>query len=175
MSEVITPLTGRQVGLLKKSFRQLNTSLVADTFYSRLFERHPYVKPLFQTDMTDLASKLMSVFELVVFSFEEKKMDQFELQEPLIAPLRELGRKHDTKGVRPEHYVIANDLLLESMSDVGKDIFTNEVEAAWKLALKQLTKAMLDRSVKTRGLHEQTGKTLRETFAYIRKRLLEND
>ena len=174
MNTGLVPLTGQQVGLLKKSFRQLDTHWVAHNFYSRLFERHPYVRPLFPTDMTELASKLMSVFELVVFSFEEKKHDQYLLQEPLIVPLRELGRKHDSKGVKPEHYGIANGLLLETMRDGGKDFFTAEVEAAWKIALDQLTFAMQDRSVKTRGVHEESGKTLRDTFAYIRKKLLKN-
>lgn len=174
MDKPIVPLTGQQVGLLKKSFRQLDTQWVADTFYSRLFERHPYVRPLFPTDMTELSSKLMSVFELVVFSFDEKLHNQYTLQDQLIVPLRELGRKHDTKGIKPEHYTIANSLLLESMRDGSKENFTDEVEAAWRNALDQLTAAMLDRSIKTRGVHEESGKTLRETFAYIRKRLLKS-
>jgi hemoglobin-like flavoprotein len=174
MNMPIEPLTGQQVSLLKKSFRQLDTNWVANTFYSRLFESHPYVRPLFPTDMSELAAKLMSVFELVVFSFDEKKHNQFTLQEQLIVPLRELGRKHDSKGVKPEHYDIANDLLLGAMRDGGKNVFSEEVEAAWKNALGQLTVAMLDRSIKTRGTHEESGKTLRETFAYIRKRLLKN-
>jgi hemoglobin-like flavoprotein len=175
MNKGLVSLTARQVGLLKKSFRQLDTHWVATNFYSRLFERHPYVRPLFPTDTSELASKLMSVFELVVFSFEEKKQDQYMLQEPLIVPLRELGRKHETKGVKAEHYEIANSLLLETIRDGGKDFFTKEVEDAWKLALDLLATAMQDRSVKTTGIYEGSGNTLRDTFAYIRKKLLKNN
>jgi hemoglobin-like flavoprotein len=173
MNKSLASLTSHQVGLLKKSFRQLNTEQVANDFYSRLFTQYPAVKHFFPTDMSDLSTKLMSVFELVVFSFEEKKHDQFLLQDALIVPLRELGRKHDAKGIEPKHYTIANDLLLETMRDAGKDFFTSEVADAWKLALDQLTAAMLDRSVKTPPQFDlQSGKSLRDAFMYIRDRIL---
>lgn len=171
MNRSLVSLTGHQVGLLKKSFRQLNADQVANDFYNRLFTQYPALKHLFPTDMSDLSTKLMSVFELVVFSFEEKKHDQFLLQDALIVPLRELGRKHDAKGVEPKHYTIANGLLLETMRDNGKDFFSNEVVNAWKLALDQLAAAMLDRTVKTPPQFE-SGNSLRDAFAYIRKKLL---
>lgn len=173
MNKSLVSLTSHQVGLLKKSFRQLNADQVANDFYNRLFTQYPAVKHFFPADMSDLSTKLMSVFELVVFSFEEKTHDQFLLQDALIVPLRELGRKHDAKGIEPRHYTIANGLLLETMRDAGKDFFTNEVADAWKIALDQLTAAMLDRSVKAPSdIDSQSGNSLRDAFAYIRKRLL---
>jgi len=169
----LAPLTKQQVALLKKSFRQLDSSRVASVFYAKLFERHPEVKPLFPTDMADLSSKLMSVFELVVFSFEEKTDNQFTLQESVIMPLRQLGRKHDEKGIEPRHYELANALLLEAMQETGPSFFTDDVVTVWKLALNQLTFAMLNKSITpSTQVEKESGLSLRDTFSYIRKRLL---
>jgi nitric oxide dioxygenase len=167
------PLTRNQVTLLKKSFRNLNAPLVAEKFYAKLFEKYPEVKQLFPADMDELGGKLMSVFELVVFSFDEKQHDQFTLQDSVIMPLRQLGRKHDEKGIEPKHYAIANDLLLETMHETASDIFTDEVTQSWKLALSQLTEAMLNKKINPSAqVEKESGLTLRETFSYIRKRLL---
>jgi hemoglobin-like flavoprotein len=165
------PLTRDQIKILKRTFRKLDTEWVAAEFYRKLFTRHPEVKPLFPTDMIDLGKKLMSVFELIVFSFEEKQHNQFELQDPLIVPLRDLGRKHEEKGVKPEHYAIANGLLLETLCDAGKDDFTSEVKESWRLALAHLTHAMNDKSIQLPASRKSSGKTLGETFSKLIQKL----
>jgi len=168
----LASLTQHQVTLLKKSFRQLDPPSVAEKFYAKLFERYPEVKHLFPPDMVDLGAKLMSVFELVVFSFEEKSHGQFRLHDSVILPLRHLGLKHDEKGVDHKHYPIANALLLESMKETGGSLFTDEVAQAWKLALNHLTETMLNKSIKPDATSEkESGLSLRDTFSYIRKRL----
>src|SRR5690349_3556304 len=138
-----TYLTGQQVLLLKKSFRQMNPAQIAAQFYGTLFQQHPEVKSMFPADTVELGSKLMSVFELVVFSFDEKEHGRFGLQDVLIKPLRALGRKHDDKGVKPEYYEIANSLLLKIMKE--SEYFTTEMYQSWQLALEHLTYAMQDK------------------------------
>ena len=166
-----TYLTGQQVLLLKKSFRQMNPPQVAARFYSTLFQQHPEVKHMFPTDTVELGSKLMSVFELVVFSFDEKEHGRFGLQDVLIKPLRALGRKHDDKGVKAEHYEIANGLLLKIMKESG-EAFTKEMYQSWELALGHLTFAMQDKSVdSTLKLSEQTTTSIRDMFANILQNL----
>jgi hemoglobin-like flavoprotein len=166
-----TYLTGQQVLLLKKSFRQMNPPQVAARFYSTLFQQHPEVKPMFPADTVELGSKLMSVFELVVFSFDEKEHGRFGLQDVLIKPLRALGRKHDDKGVKPEHYEIANGLLLKIMKESGES-FTTEMYQSWQLALEHLTYAMQDKSVdSTLKSSEQTTTSIRDMFANILQNL----
>ena len=165
-------LTSDQIALLKKSFRQLDTERTASLFYQYLFERHPEVRPLFSKDMGDLQSKLMSVFELVIFSFDEKAFNKFGLQDSVIMSLRELGNKHDEKGVKPKHYEMANSLLLETMVETGGPVFTDAVKQAWQLALVHLTGAMLNQAVKPSAqIKKETGSTMRETFSYIIRKL----
>ncbi len=164
-------LTTGQVAALKKSLRLLDTEKVASEFYMTLFMRYPHIKHMFPSDTKELGIKLMSVFELVIYSFEEKSHNQFSLQDTLRRPLQELGKLHEAKGVLPVHYAIANDLLLEILTKQNKDTFTPEVEASWKLALEHLTIAMLIRSENTMsGVHAET--SLRDTFQLIMKKVL---
>ncbi|NOS94334.1 MAG: hypothetical protein HOP30_20665 [Cyclobacteriaceae bacterium] len=164
-------LTSNQVAALKKSLRQLDTEKLAGEFYETLFTRFPQVKPMFPTDMKELGIKLMSVFELVIYSFEEKSHNQFSLQDTLIKPMQELGKQHEAKGVVPEHYTIANNLLLEVLVKQNKATFSAEVETSWKLALEHLTVAMLSRN-DDKALLPATEHTLRDTFHSIMKKVL---
>ncbi|MCE2995997.1 MAG: globin domain-containing protein [Cyclobacteriaceae bacterium] len=164
-------LTSSQVEALKKSLRQLETERLAAEFYETLFKRYPQVKAMFPTDMKELGIKLMSVFELVIYSFEEKSHNQFSLQDTLVRPMQELGKQHEAKGVLPEHYTIANDLLLEILVKQNKNTFTEEVEKSWELALQHLTVAMLSRN-KERASATTTDSTLRDTFHSIMKKVI---
>jgi hemoglobin-like flavoprotein len=165
-------LTAAQVQLLKKSFRQLNAQAYSDYFYKNLFERHPEVRPMFPADIEELKLKLMSVFELVMFSFEEKQDGQFALQEPLIIPLRHLGRTHEEKGVLPAHYQIANGLTLESLAHTLGTEHTPEIRQAWQLALAHLTSAMLNKSVQIPDrIKNDSGATFREAFGQVFKKI----
>jgi hemoglobin-like flavoprotein len=164
-------LTAEHIALLKRTFRQLDTVRVASQFYRKLFALYPEVKSMFPSDTSDLGIKLMSVFELAVFSFEEKTQNQFGLQDAVIAPLRELGRKHESKGVLREHYKIANRLLLETMKNESPDVFSSKVEQSWALALQHLTFAMLDSNVNPKNISDESGISLRETFSYLRQKI----
>ena len=165
-------LTATQVQLLKNSFRQLDVQAYSDYFYDTLFSRHPEVRALFPADMTELKIKLMAVFELVMFSFEEKANGQYALQDSLIVPLRHLGKTHEEKGVLPVHYSIANDLMLETlMHTLGKK-YREDIQQAWQLALAHLTSAMLNNSVRLNDqLRTESDDTLRATFNSIMQKI----
>lgn len=125
----------------------MNGRGVALTFYDQLFEQHPEIKPLFKQSSEEMIDKLVGVLELVVFSFEDKGKNLYALQESLMIPLRDLGRKHEEKGVRPEHYPIANALLLYSIEkEIGSVVF-NEIRETWQCALDHITAAMLNTSL----------------------------
>jgi hemoglobin-like flavoprotein len=159
-------LSARQVQLLKSSFRAMDGSAYSDYFYKRLFESHPQLRALFPVDIADLKTKLMSVFELMVFSFEEKKLDEFALQDSLLVPLRNLGRMHEEKGVIPAHYPIANGLMLEALQYTMGKSHTEEIRQAWQLALTQITAAMLNTSIKPEQTGDPVG-NLRDAFRNI--------
>lgn len=168
-------LTGQQVSLLKKSYRQLEPLRLAASFYEKLFMRYPHLKHLFPADRSDLMAKLMSVLELVVFSFEEKTSDQFFLQESMVLPLRDLGKKHDDYGVAPEHYTIANNLLIESIRERLGSLFSDEINESWSKSLHILSSAMQDSSVDSQLKNKVGGalfqSSFRQLFSKFKKRI----
>lgn len=164
----LQPLTADQVALLKKTFRLMDVDRLAMRFYSGLFVKHPEVKSLFPDDLTVLSTKIVSVFELVVFSFRESSPNQFTLQEELLRPLRTLGELHSKKGVIDKYYPWVNELLLKSMHEECPGDFTPAAELAWKLALNHLTFAML---TNTHSGGDSSHATMRESFAHLRSLL----
>jgi nitric oxide dioxygenase len=165
--EAMSPfLTANQVSLLKLTFRALNTQRLGQRFYDKLFQLHPELKPMFSANLDDQITKIISVLELVIYSFEEKAVNQFGLQESVLLPLRDLGKKHVQKGVKQPHYPIANSILLDSLSEELGTMLTAEGLAAWKLALDHLSFAMLNPSVEPPS---QLSRSLRDSFQLIKK------
>jgi hemoglobin-like flavoprotein len=171
-SEQFKPLSSNQIELLKKTFRALDTDSLSKRFYTKLFLKHPEVRPLFPTDLTELSTKLISVFELVIFSFHEQSPNKFLLQKDVLIPLRTLGKKHMDKGVENLYYPIANEILINSIKEEVGPLFSPEAEVAWKLAFQHLTTAMLSKDSSAEA-SPNTG-SLRETFIYIKSLLFKS-
>ncbi len=108
-----------------------------ESFYARLFEAAPDVKPMFaRSDME--AQKSMLLGALVLLRRHLRDLDT-------IAPtLRDLGARHVAYGVRAHHYPIAGAALLAAMADVGGEHWTIEYERAWTSAFGVVAGAMLD-------------------------------
>ncbi len=142
-AESYEPLSLKDVTLLKQTFKLIDLDRLAIRFYTTLFAKHPEVKSLFPKDLTDLSTKIVSVLELVVYSFEPRGDNQYYLQAELLKPLRSLGDLHKQKGVHNSYYPWVNELLLNSIAIEVGDQFSVEAENAWKHALNHLTLAML--------------------------------
>jgi hemoglobin-like flavoprotein len=142
-SQPLQPLTAKQVNALKQTFKNIIPERLAMRFYSTLFVEHPEVKSVFPSDLSDLSTKLVGVFHLVIYSFKEARPDQYVLQQDLLRPLRNLGDLHAKKGVKDEYYPWANKILIRSIREETPVDFTVETEIAWTLALDHLTAAML--------------------------------
>jgi hemoglobin-like flavoprotein len=86
--------------LLENSFQAvvLHGEAFVTAFYERLFSRFPQTRALFAaTDMLEQRKKLQQTLALIV--------EHIQHPEVLGSMLRELGRRHVTYGIRPEHYL----------------------------------------------------------------------
>jgi hemoglobin-like flavoprotein len=170
LEQVLQPLTAQQVALLKETFRLVDTDRLAMRFYTSLFAKYPEVKALFPSDLSVLSTKIVSVFELVVHSFKENSKGEFHLQQEVLRPLRALGELHSQKGVINDYYPWVNALLLESIRIEASTNFTNEMEVAWKLALNNLTIAMLS-NIQISADEQHV--TMKDSFAHIKSLLFQ--
>jgi hemoglobin-like flavoprotein len=110
---------------------------LVDTFYTRLFETAPGVKPLFaNTDLRKQKSMLLATLVLLRKSLRDL--------EAITPKLRQLGARHVAYGALPEHYPIVAEVLLASMAEIAGDAWSEEIADAWAGALGLVAGAMLE-------------------------------
>ncbi len=120
---------------------------LADVFYAGLFSRYPELRGMFRSDMSIQKQKLLQTLEWIVANLSRPA--------EVRAAVRELGKKHETVGVRPEHYPIVRDVLVESMGKVAGNAWSREIEADWRLSIDLLSALMMGKQHVPRG--DKTG------------------
>ncbi|HRK04018.1 MAG TPA: globin domain-containing protein [Chlorobiota bacterium] len=124
--------------VVRSSFSRIvaDSSTFGLAFYTRLFERAPDIRPLFEDDITQQAAKLVSMLGLIVGS-----LDHMGHLAPVLVSL---GRSHDAYGAKPEHY----DMLVEAFADTLNDQFgfdaTSAESTAWRNVLGTVGRIMSD-------------------------------
>jgi hemoglobin-like flavoprotein len=130
---------GLQVGVLEESFRVIKPRAdeFIEAFYNRLFTVYPEAKPLFAgVDMAVQRKKLLAALILV--------MQHLRNPAALGTALRELGGRHETYGVKPQHYPMVGNALLNTFAAFLDDQWTVEVEQAWTDAYGAIVSLMLE-------------------------------
>jgi methyl-accepting chemotaxis protein len=122
---------------LEQSFSRIlsQKETFAQAFYNRLFERFPQVKSLFMnTDMKLQQNKLLGALAMVVSNLRHP--------EKLAEPLKELGRRHESYHIRPEHYAMVGTILVETLARFDPE-WTLELQTAWVGAYETIVAQML--------------------------------
>jgi hemoglobin-like flavoprotein len=134
MSAFLTPLQQR---LVRESFASAGeySDAVVQLFYGRLFELDPAVRGMFKIDIKEQSRKLLDMLSTIVGA-----LDNFEELRP---KLGELGRRHVTYGVKPEHYETLKRALLWALGRALDSEFDAETRAAWAQLLDAVAAAML--------------------------------
>ena len=131
--------SGLQVDVLAKSFSELNKHGKKFTarFYERLFEKHPGVKPLFESSSPDLqAEKLWVALTLVANNLKNP--------DKLVAAVAELGKRHEAYGAKPEHYTAVAETMLEVMPEFCEGVWDASCHQAWSHALNLVASVMIE-------------------------------
>jgi hemoglobin-like flavoprotein len=144
------PIDMELVARLRNSFNSMlgHGEALADVFYADLFAKYPELRALFQSaDMRALKKKLLQTLEWVMLNLD-RPVD-------VRVAARELGKKHEGFGVKPEFYPIVRDTLVGAMGKVSGQEWTRELEADWRLSIDLLSALMTGKSAIRRG--EKTG------------------
>jgi len=113
------------------------------TFYDRLFEVAPAVKPLFAN--VDMERQRQALLNMLVVLRESLR----DLED--IAPdLEDLGARHAEYGAQPEHYPVVGEVLLGAMAEVAGDAWKPEYTAAWQEAYGVVQDVMLSGAAEAR-------------------------
>ena len=127
-----------QSELLETSFQAvvLHGEAFVTAFYERLFTRFPETRAFFaNTDMLVQRKKLQESLGLIV--------QHIQHPEALGSMLQELGQRHVTYGIRPEHYPLVGDVLLETFADFLGKHWTQAHHDAWVNGYEAVSRLML--------------------------------
>ena len=124
--------------LLETSFQAivLHGEAFVTAFYERLFTRFPETRAFFAaTDMSEQRKKLQRTLAMIV--------EHIQHPEPLAGMLQELGQRHVTYGIRPEHYPLVGEVLLETFADFLGKHWTRAHHDAWVKGFEAVSSLML--------------------------------
>lgn len=124
MSPTMTP---RQIQLVQRTwkiFQQIDHNLVGDIFYGKLFADHPALRKLFPKHMGMQHKKLVDMMSLIVTHMERPML--------IAEAMRNSGQRHQTYGVKPDHYQYVGEAFLWMLEKgLGAD-WNEEVRDAWQ-------------------------------------------
>ncbi|MBL7913495.1 MAG: hemin receptor [Bacteroidia bacterium] len=118
-------LTAKQIELVQNTWQTITpvSQQMGESFYSRLFQKFPELKPMFKSDPKDQAMKLMFMISYLVH-----RLGSFDdLKDEII----KLASRHSGYGTKNEHYAAVGDCLLATLKESLGKSWTKETEAAW--------------------------------------------
>jgi hemoglobin-like flavoprotein len=127
-------MNGEQIDLIRRSFEQISTEGLAESFYDHLFSIQPALRLLFPDDFGEQKEKLLLMLGAAIEMLDEP--------EKLIPVLEESGRRHALYGAREEHYATVGAALLEALRESIAADFTPETEAAWTRLYEEMSETM---------------------------------
>ncbi|XP_071526762.1 uncharacterized protein glob1 [Panulirus ornatus] len=142
-------LTEEQKETLKRTWKIIETNVarVGVVLFMGLFETHPDVQEVFTPfrglPMEEVQqSKELRSHALRVMGFVEKAVRRLDHPEKLTPLIRECGRNHCHYGAQAQHIELVGPQFLQAIKPALEDEWTEEVEAAWDLLMKNIAYAM---------------------------------
>ena len=133
---VRTAMTPTQVEIVENSFKLIATDAhrASQIFYDELFYRAPHLRQLFPEDMARHKGKFVQMLAMIV-----KGLDKVSsISEEVV----NLGRRHMSYDVQPEHYAVVGEALLAMLERFLGPRLTPEIRDAWAAAYDMLARLM---------------------------------
>lgn len=130
-------MTNQQIILVKRSWaliQQIDASLVADVFYSKLFADKPRLRKMFPNKMEEQYKKLVDMMSTVV-----ARLDRLA---ELTADIEAMAVRHAGYGVKQEHYTLVGSALLWTLEKALGNDWTMELKNAWTECYSTLSSVM---------------------------------
>ena len=118
----------------------------ASLFYSKVFEKAPFVRALFKNNMRDQGRLLTHMLGGIVYSLS--RPDNLKLG------LQKLGKNHVKYGVMDDYYPVVKAAMLETITEIMGEHCTDEVLNAWKTAMDFVIKHMSTKKPEKRIIYK---------------------
>ena len=119
-----------------KTFRNVNPSLIANVFYSKLFFDNPKLRKMFPEDMDKQHLKFVDMLNVMI--------SRIDSTEDTTEKIKALAKRHVGYGVRTEHYqFIGNALLWTIEKGLGND-WNDAIKEAWDAYYNMIAGIMIE-------------------------------
>ena len=110
---------------------------VTAKMYELMFKNYPEIKPLF----VNAPNNQNEILARAIIAYSEN-IDNLPA---LDGALDKIAQHHINTNVKPEHYPIVEECLLQAMKDVLGNVITDEIAEAWKNAYWFLADILIER------------------------------
>lgn len=139
---------------------------ITTVFYRNLFEAHPELLNIFnhanQAQGRQQTALAKAVYAAAV---------HIDNLEEILPAVVQIGHKHVSLGIKPEHYPIVGEYLLKAMKEVLGDAATDEILGAWEEAYGVIADAFIgvERDMYEQTAEQQNGWNFFKDFVVARK------
>ncbi len=129
-------LTPEEIEILRKTWCTVGKSVeMAIDFYNRLFYLYPALRPLFKEAIRLQARKFTAHISYLIKNIDNWNIIQVDIEE--------LGKRHVTYEVKPQHYDFVKEALFYSMKIHLNQDWNEDVESAWIKFYKMVADQMM--------------------------------
>ena len=108
-------------------------------FYKRMFDAHPELKNIFNMSRQQTGGQPKALAFTVLQAAEN--IDRLE---DLLPVVKQIGHKHKSLHVKPEHYPIVGQHLLEAIEIVLGEAATEDILQAWAEAYEEIARVFIE-------------------------------
>lgn len=133
-------LDKKTIEIVKSTVPVLEThgEAITKRFYELMFTNHPELLNIFNHANQKQGRQQKALANAVYAA--AKHIDQLE---GIIPAVTQIGHKHRSLGILPEHYPIVGNHLILAIKDVLKDAATEEILEAWTKAYEVIANAFI--------------------------------
>ncbi len=121
---------------------------ITSEFYKLLFTNHPELKNIFNQTNQKRGRQPQALANAVYAA--AANIDQLENILPVVI---QVGHKHRSLNIQPEHYPIVGENLLKAMKAILGDAATDEILEAWAKAYQVIADVFIDVE---KGMYQET-------------------
>jgi hemoglobin-like flavoprotein len=127
-------ITNQQKILLHYSLLYLDQDKAGKIFYNHLMEAMPHTKSIFR-DLDFQRQRFISFLIKAVHTVDEPGKLQMVV--------KSLSATHNQYNLKPSHFAVMGEVLIESLADALGDKYTPEMGDAWRSLYQCIAKSML--------------------------------
>ncbi|KXZ17522.1 NO-inducible flavohemoprotein [Bacillus nakamurai] len=133
-------LDEKTINIIKSTVPVLKTQGedITGRFYNLMFQDHPELLNMFNQTNQKKQTQRAALANAVIAA--AANIDQLE---HIIPAVRQIGYKHTSIGVKPEHYPIVGKYLLLAIKDVLQGAATSDIMRAWEKAYGVIADAFI--------------------------------